>query len=344
MNSLRHYAICALLLVACSSTPIQPPKDSVFSIAFYNVENLFDLRDNPDKKDEDFLPISDKKWDKEKYSLKLSNLAKAISKIGDDNGPEVLGLCEVENKEVLEDLVKQKAIRKQKYQIVHFESPDVRGIDNALIYKKSFFEFRTAKTFDVTFPDDPDYKTRSILLVTGNVQGEEIHFIVNHFPSRRGGLKESEPRRLQAAKKLREIVESLLSINTNSKVIVMGDFNDEPTNKSIREVLKAKGKSFEPEQKELYNTLAYWDAQKKGSYNYRGNWQMLDQIMISGNVFSANSGLTYVDKSANVYSPEWLKQQEPEKYRGTPLRTFAGRKYLKGFSDHFPVFIHLEYK
>ncbi|MGB0522729.1 MAG: endonuclease/exonuclease/phosphatase family protein [Flammeovirgaceae bacterium] len=343
MNQFKYVALGMILLVACGSVSI-PVDDNTYSIAFYNVENLFDIEDDPDTNDEEFLPTSSKAWDKAKYKLKLANLARSISQIGDEDGPEVLGLCEVENQKVLQDLVKHKLLRKNKYQIVHHESPDHRGIDNALIFKKKAFELTSSKAFKVEFPDDPAYTTRSILLVTGLLKGEEIHFIVNHFPSRRGGLKASEPRRIQAATKLREIVESLMEIKSRSKIIVMGDFNDEPTNRSIREVLKAKGNSFDANKQELYNTLSHLDQQGKGSYNYRGNWQMLDQIILSGSVHSPASGWTYVPKSANVYAPEWLKQQTPEKYKGTPLRTFAGKKYLKGYSDHFPVFIHLRYK
>ena len=335
--------MCIILLLACTSSTL-PPKDILFTFAFYNVENLFDLTDDPDKNDEDFLPNSDRKWDKEKYKLKLNNLAQAISKIGDDNGPEVLGLCEVENKEVLEDLVKQKAIKKSKYQIVHHESPDHRGIDNALIYKKGFFEFKASQTFEVDFPDEEDYTSRAILLVTGNIEGEEVNFIVNHFPSRRGGLQASEPRRIQAAKKLREITESILNTNPNAKIVIMGDFNDEPSNKSIKEILMAKGKDFDSKKNELFNAMMDLDNQGKGSYNYRGNWQMLDQIILSESIYNAKIGWGYINESANVFAPEWLKQQTPEKYKGTPLRTFAGKKYLQGFSDHFPVYINVEFK
>lgn len=340
MHRLKIISLSLLFIACVSSTSV--PKESTYSIAFYNVENLFDTKDDPDKKDEDFLPDADRKWDKEKYELKLSLLASAIAKIGDDNGPEVLGLCEVENKAVLQDLVKQKAIKKQKYQIVHHESPDVRGIDNALIFKKGTFELKSSKLFTVDFPNDPNYKSRAILLVNGMMRGTEINFIVNHFPSRRGGLKESEPKRLVVAKKVREIVESLLNINSKANIVVMGDFNDEPTNNSIQEVLMAKGADFDPNSKQLFNTLADKDADGMGSYKYRGKWQMLDQILLSSNLLQSESSWKYVEGSGDVFSPEWLKQQTPEKYKGSPLRTFAGRKYLKGYSDHFPVFIQLQ--
>ena len=170
--------------------------------------------------------------------------------------------------------------------------------------------------------------------------GEPLSVIVNHFPSRRGGEKESEPRRLLVATKLRQIVDQLLEENASANIIIMGDFNDEPHNKSIKEVLMAKGGGFDSKKGELLNTLAALDAQGLGTYKYRDDWNMLDQIIISGGL-TDKVAWDYKPASATVFSPEWLKQQSPEKYKGTPLRTFGGRKYLNGYSDHFPVFIHL---
>lgn len=318
-------------------------KDGVHSIAFYNVENLFNLTHDEGKNDKDFLPTSEKRWDEEKYWQKQRNLAKVISKLGDSDGPEILGLCEVENSEVLEDLIKQKDLKSGKYGYVHFESKDYRGIDNALIYKKSVFTVTNSRTFQVDFPGG-DYTSRDILLVSGLFEGDEIHFLVNHFPSRRGGQAQSEPKRILVATKLREVVESLMTVNPNAKIVIMGDFNDETTDKSIQQVLMAKGKNFDASKGELYNAMANLENEGQGSYNYKDNWQMLDQIIMSNNMFEAKTGWDYIYNSSAVYSPEFMKQTEPEKYKGYPNRTFAGRKYLGGYSDHFPVYIQIEKK
>jgi predicted extracellular nuclease len=317
--------------------------DGVYSIAFYNVENLFNTTHDEGKKDEEYLPTSEKQWDKEKYEQKQKNLAKVISQLGDADGPEILGLCEVENLEVLEDLIKQKALKSEKYGIVHFESGDYRGIDNALIYKKKAFQVTNSRVFKIDFPGG-GYTSRDILLVSGLMGGDEIHFLVNHFPSRRGGQAKSEPKRVLVATKLREVVESLMKVNPNAKIVIMGDFNDETTDKSIQQVLMAKGKNFDASKGELYNAMANLDNEGHGSYNYKDNWQMLDQIIMSPNMFEAKSGWDYIYKSSAVYSEDYLRQTEPAKYRGYPNRTFAGRKYLGGYSDHFPVYIKIEKK
>lgn len=314
---------------------------TVYTVGFYNVENLFDTKDDPKTSDEDFLPTnSERPWTEERYQNKLKNLAEVISKLGDEDGPELLGVCEVENKEVLEALVAEEAIKGRNYGIVHFESADGRGIDNALLYKKDYFKVEKATNYVINFPMEPDYDTRDIVLVQGSFMGERLSLLVNHWPSRRGGEKESEPRRVLVATKVRQVVDQLLEKDPKANIIIMGDFNDETDNKSIKEVLMAKGEGFDPSAGELFNTLAALDAKNIGSYKYRDNWNMLDQIIISGNL-TDSQGWDYKASSATIFSPEWLKQQTPQKYKGSPLRTFGGRKYLGGYSDHFPVYIHL---
>ncbi len=322
-----------------------PKSGEQFTVGFYNVENLFDLEDDPATDDSDFLPSNQEKpWTAQRYETKLENLASVIAQLGDEDGPELLGLCEVENEAVLQELINTEKLQSRNYGVVHFDSPDGRGIDNALLFKKGCFQVRSASVYALSFPFDPDYKSRDILLVEGLLFGEPLALIVNHWPSRRGGEKESEPRRLIAANRARGIVERLQKENPNASIIVMGDFNDEPTNKSIKERLFAVGKSeYSGTEGELVNAMYELDQQGQGSYKYRSDWNMLDQIIYSAGLMDSQ-GLEFVENSATVFGPEWLKQQEPAKYKGSPLRTFGGRKYLGGYSDHFPVYVKLELK
>jgi predicted extracellular nuclease len=321
---------------------VAPSPDARYSIGFYNVENLFDTQDDPKTDDAEFLPSNQERpWTEERYQRKLENLAQVIAQLGDADGPEVLGLCEVENKAVLEALVAQPAIKARGYGIVHTESPDGRGIDNALIYKQDHFQVTKVTTYTLAFPSDPSYRSRDLLLVEGNLLGQPLAVVVNHWPSRRGGERESEPRRIVAAKQARSIVDRLLQADPQAQVVLLGDFNDEPTNKSLQEVLRAKGDGFDAQAGELFNAMMALDNAQKGSYKYKDSWNMLDQIVLSGGL-ADRAGLAYVPESATIFGPEWLLQQTPAQYKGSPLRTFGGRKYLGGYSDHLPVFVQVQ--
>jgi predicted extracellular nuclease len=303
-----------------------------FCVAFYNVENLYDIENDDKINDEDFLPDGKQKWTKERYEKKLKDLAKVIQEIGDKDGPEILGVCEIENKKVLEDLTSQADLKKHDYGIAHFDSPDKRGIDVALLYKKAFFELIKTEKFEVILPGDKP--TRDVLLVSGKTKGKEINFIVNHFPSRREGEEESEPNRLAAGKVTRQIIDKLLAENPNANIIVMGDYNDEPTNNSIVEEIRANNQpNFE--KGELLNLFYDIGQSKRGSYSYKGAWNMLDQMMISKALKTKLSGIKHI--KSDIYAPEWLKETNP-KYKGNPFRTYAGPNYLGGFSDHFAIY------
>lgn len=328
-----------------NSTDIRKPENGeVFTIGFYNVENLFDTEDDPKTRDEDFLPSNkEKPWTVEIYNTKKKNLAEVIAKMGDADGPEILGLCEVENKKVLEDLVAEEMIKGRNYGIVHRESSDGRGIDNALIYKKDCFKPTKVTMHVLKFPTEPNYRSRDIMLVRGDLFGEPIAIMVNHWPSRRGGMEKSEPKRLVAASKVRSIIEDLKSESPNLSIFIMGDFNDEPSNKSLATIGAVGMSGLESQQGDMFNAMYELDQQGKGSYKYRSDWNMLDQIILSPALMDGK-GLEYRKGSATVFGPEWLKQQKPAKYKGSPLRTYGGRKYLGGYSDHFPVFVEVEMK
>ena len=326
-----------------SSPEIREPKaGETFTIGFYNMENLFDTKDDPDTYDEDFLPSNQEKpWTVERYNTKKQNLAEVVAKFGDEDGPELLGVCEVENQQVLEELVAEESLKGRNYGIVHRESSDGRGIDNALLYKKDCFKPTKVTSHKLTFPSEPNYDSRDIFVVHGEFFGKPIVLIVNHWHSRSGGREKSEPRRLVAASKVKAVLKDLLAESPDTPIFVMGDFNDEPTNKSLSRIGAVGPKVFKGEEGQLLSAMYELDQQGKGSYKYRDNWNMLDQVILSSGL-TDGQGLEYVEGSATVFDPEWLRQQKPEKYKGSPLRTFGGRKYLGGYSDHFPVYVKVE--
>ncbi len=314
---------------------------SEITIGFYNVENLFDTKDNPVIDDDEFLPAGDKKWTVERYQKKLEKLAQAIDSLGDADGAEILGLAEIENRAVIEDLLRTERLKAKNYKIVHFDSPDKRGIDVAMIYKAAIFEPMLEKNIPVVFANEPNFKTRDILLVSGKLDGEPVHFIWTHFPSRVRGAEQSEPYRKAVGQQIRVIINELFREQPHAKILVAGDFNDLPENASIKEDLGAKPNPNYSEN-ELFNPTYELMTNGKGTYNYRGEWQMLDQVLLSENWVKAQTGFKYIERSANVYSPEFMKQQQDNQYKGNPDRTYAGKNYLGGSSDHFPVYARFE--
>jgi endonuclease/exonuclease/phosphatase family metal-dependent hydrolase len=312
-------------------------------IAFYNVENLFDTINDPNKNDEQFLPEGDYKWSEKRYLVKLEHLAKVIGAINDGSAPDILGLCEVENKRVLQDLLSLTKLRNEGYEIVHYESPDARGIDVALLYRKSMFKLKKANPNQLNL-DTFNTKTRDILYAKLQTRGkikENLHVLVNHWPSRWGGKAKSEPKRLLAAKKLRALRDSIIQKSEAANIVIIGDFNDETFDKSIKEVLGTTDDIKNSSNEFMYNAMARLAQSGLGSYNYRDNWNMLDQIIVSPGLLDNQKG-EYKEFSANIFSPDWLRQHGG-KYDQYPFRTFGGRKYLNGYSDHFAVSILLTF-
>ena len=311
-------------------------KDKLYTIAFYNIENLFDTVDDENTNDDDFLPTSKKRWTTKRYENKLRKLGQVISQIGDENTntpPVIVGLAEVENKRVVEDLINSKYLKSHNYDLVHYDSSDERGIDVALIYNTDVFEVTHSEPFAIYLENENgerDY-TRDVLLVTGRLQGEQIHVIVNHWSSRREGEKESEPKRLAGADTVNRITEILKTNYTDPKIIVMGDFNDNPNNNSIRSI---------EETSQLYNPFKTVLSNEKGSMNYDFEWNLFDQILISTNFFDPKSTSLDFNK-ADVFNSKFLTQYHG-KYKGQPFRTYVGKHYKGGYSDHFPVYIELE--
>ncbi len=321
------------ILFSCSSAKKMLKRE--YTVVSYNVENLFDTVDDPTIPDEEFLPASEKKWDNEKYQRKLTDIAKVISEVNPQELPEMVGLVEVENQQVLEDLVKTGKLRDQ-YAIVHEESPDFRGIDVALIYRKDAFSEIVHEVLPVTFPDDPEFKTRDILHVTGKMKNNVVHVFVNHWPSRIGGDEKTEPKRLLAASVLKKKVDQVFAADPKARIIIMGDMNDEPANKSLKETLGAQAPgSGAP----LINLMMPDDVAGKGTYFYSGNWNMLDNIVVSEAVLNGKR-MWIEDGKGTVFSNDWMIfiNKNGDK---TPNRSYVGNKYVGGVSDHFPVYFKM---
>jgi len=324
-----------------TSLPFPKKAQQYWFIASYNVENLFDTEDGPFD-DSEFLPISPKQWNEEKYQTKLKNLSEVILNMHPQKiGPDIIGLIEVENRKVVEDLMKTGNLAQGKYEIVHFESIDKRGIDVALCFKSAEIRLLNATYFRPIDEMDTAFTTRDILyaaLLLG--KNDTVHFFVNHWPSRRGG-EESEEKRILVAELLEKKIDSLRKENIHAKIVVMGDFNDNPSNWSISETLKAKKTKEEVREGNLWNAMADLQSQGKGTHKYKNEWNMLDQFMISYSLLHNKKGIRYHD--AFIFNPDFIQEQD-EKYKGAPLRTFVGNKYLGGYSDHFPILLILSKK
>lgn len=307
---------------------------AIGAIGFYNLENLFDTEDDADIRDEEYLPEGKNEWTEERYKEKVTNMAKVLGQMA--NGADVVGVVEVENRKVLEDLVAAPAMARHRYQIVHFDSPDGRGIDVALLYKPSAFKAFAFDKIQLKDNKNPDFKTRDMLWVKGLYHGDTLNVVVNHWPSRRGG---KEDKRILAAQILRNKVDSVQKINPAAKIILMGDFNDDPSNKSVKKVLLAGGKLSKLAPNGLFNTSMATFKQGFGTLFYRGAWNLFDQIIVSQSLLKDNAAkYHYMDKSFSVFAPNWMRVPDGE-YKGAPLRTFSYGVYQKGYSDHFPVYI-----
>lgn len=314
------------------------------TIAFYNVENLFDTIDDPKTYDDDRTPLGKDQWTEERYRAKLNNIAKVLPKIGRETtnrAPDIIGLCEVENREVLVDLINHPNLQELQYEIVHFDSPDERGIDVAFLYRKSAFLPTSFYSHRLLLTKQGEYRdyTRDQLVVGGLLDGEELHFIVNHWPSRSGGEARSRPNRIAAARLNKRIIDSILRKAPGTKIISMGDFNDDPTDYSLKMILKTKKKEEIQEPTDLYNPMENLHKKGFGSLAYRDRWNLFDQIYFTANLYlDPTSG--YKFWKAGIFNPPYLIDQKG-RYKGYPLRTYANGNYIGGYSDHFPVYIFL---
>ncbi|MDX8570832.1 endonuclease/exonuclease/phosphatase family protein [Elizabethkingia sp. HX QKY] len=339
-KSYKAALVFLILLVQSNLMTAQQKQYQVYTAAFYNLENLFDTEADPAINDTEFTPAGSNRWTTEKYNKKQANMAKVISRLGkkySQTGPAFIGLCELENRRVLEDLVAQPALAATGYGIVHYDSPDRRGVDVALLYNPALFKVKDSKTFAYHIKDMAEYRTRDILLVKGQLAGEDLHVLVNHWPSRYGG-KSSELRE-HAATIVRKVVDSLYAADDKAKVVIMGDLNDDPTDKSVRVVLGAKKYQNEVEKGGLFNTMWQHYDRGIGSLGYQGKWNLFDQIIVSEPLLGEDKTSLKFWKS-EIFNPEFLITQEG-RYKGYPFRTFSGNVFQNGFSDHFPTLIYL---
>lgn len=359
---IRKYFALFVVLSSMYTGYAQAKKFAVKTVAFYNFENLFDTINNPNN-DEEWLPGGAQHWTSAKYKQKLENLARVITQIGTNDqqkdAPVLVGGCEIENRGVLEDLVKQPKMQPWDYGIVHFDSPDKRGIDVALLYQKKHFKptsyinvplliYRDQKPDDakkekeeatddkIEVSKDNRVYTRDILLVTGLLDGEEVNIMVNHWPSRSGGEKKSSPFREEAGRLARKIMDSVYKVNPNAKILCMGDLNDGSYNKSVKEGIGAKLKKTEVKQFGVYNPFEQMAKEGNASLFYRDAGDIFDQIMVSETLIKEGyDSLKYW--KAGIYNKPFMIQNDGQ-YKGYPLRHSANEV---GFSDHFPVYIYL---
>ena len=318
----------------------------IHTVAFYNVENLFDTINDPNKQDEK-SPMMDITYDRGGvYKQKIKNMARVIADIGQDitkKTPAIVGISEVENEQVIIDLINDSSLSDINYSIIHYESPDKRGIDVAMIYDKDIFKPISTKSFELLIYDDESNNrifTRDQLLVSGMLDDDLIHVIVNHWPSRSGGEARSISKRESAARLNKKIIDSLHKLDRNAKIITMGDFNDNPMNNSIKGIIGAKKNKEDVKVKEMYNPMEkILTNEGIGSNTYRDVWFLFDQVIISkgllGNDFSS-----YKFYKAGVFNKPYLTQKEG-KYKGQPFRSFSYSKFTNGYSDHYPTFIYL---
>ncbi len=315
----------------------------IAAIGFYNFENLFDTLDTPDVRDEEFTPSGDKLYNTRIYREKLDRLAGTVAEVGRERTPDglaILGVAEVENRQVLEDFVGHPRLRDRDYRIVHYDSPDQRGIDVALLYQPKYFEPTASRAVPVPIREyGADRPTRDILLVSGNFRGDRLHVLVNHWPSRSGGESATEKYRALGARKCKMLMDSLCRNDPQARVILLGDLNDDPSSTSVRKILDAKRRPDQVGRCGCYNPM--YDLYKKGfgTVAWRDAWSLFDQIIVNQALLRPDTG-GYRYFQVGIHNPKKLVQQTGP-YKGYPFRTYAGDRYLGGYSDHFPVYVYL---
>lgn len=318
----------------------------IHTLAFYNLENLFDTINDPLKNDE-ASPLMEIEANRASiYEKKIKNMARVIDDIGRDksnNAPAIIGVCEIENRKVLEDLVNNPLLLPKDYGIIHYDGPDRRSIDVALLYQKALFQPIDSKNHELIIYDDIRKNrvyTRDQLLVKGKLEGDLIYIIVNHWPSRSGGEARSRPKRVAAAKLNKRIIDSVQSVDPYAKIFTMGDLNDDPTNESVKKVLKAKSKQSKVVLKGIYNPFENMFKKKGlGTTAYRDAWSLFDQIMMTKPLLEKDYS-SFRFYKAGIYNKAYLTNKRG-RWKGYPFRSFADGGFTDGFSDHFPVYVYL---
>lgn len=335
MNHRSIAIICLLLFEIAVYT--QNPVQTTYRVMCYNVENYFDCVDDSLTDDSEYLPGGMRGWNYEKYTRKQANISKVIAAVGGWEAPALVGLCEIESEKCMWDLTRHSGLKNMNYRFVHFESPDPRGVDVALLYQAMFFKPVRKQAINIRFPFSEKSRTRDVLFVSGIVPtGDTLHVFVCHFPSRLGGELESEEKRNFVASVVRQKTDSLFAANAKSNILIMGDFNDYPTDKSIFDVLGALPPVKNAGFGKLYNLMYPVHFAGKGSHKHEGSWGALDQIIVSGNLLINNS---FSCKEAAVFEAPFLLEEDNKFLGKQPFRTYNGMKYQAGFADHLPVFV-----
>ncbi|MFT4062398.1 MAG: endonuclease/exonuclease/phosphatase [Edaphocola sp.] len=315
----------------------------VSAVAFYNLENLFDTLDDPRKFDEEFTPNGANHYTSDVYKKKLHNMATVLSQLATEknpDGPALVGVAEIENERVLQDLVHQPELVQRNWRIVHFESPDVRGIDVAMLYNPKYFKVLSARALPVDIVENgkPEY-TRDVLYVTGRLGNDTFHVFVNHWPSRRGGEAATVWKRAKAASVSRHIIDAIMKQNPNAKAIVMGDLNDDPIDPSVAKTLGAQGVKSEVRPGGMFNPWVDFYKQGIGTLGYNDSWNLFDQIILSYGFINPKADKWHFYK-AEIFNRKFLKSSFGQ-YKGYPHRSFSGITWIDGYSDHFPTLVYL---
>ncbi len=342
----RFIATLALTSLFAAALFAQKPH----TVVFYNVENFFDTINDPDINDEEFTPEGKNKWTGDKYYKKLANVEKVLFDIARVNKayPAVIGVSEVEVRTVLEDIASTPSLAKANYRIAHYDSPERRGVDVAFFYRPDIFKLEGSFPERAVIPSWPDFKTRDILTMWGTIEDEEFFFMVAHWSSRWGGKEQSSFLREANGAQMRRIADSVRLLRPETKFVLMGDFNDDPEDKSVKEMLGAKANIKDLEEGDLYTPFASMLRAGYGTLAYGDAWNLFDNIVVSENLVNPKKGELELQKSiynrkfyGNIFKPAYLIQSEG-KFKGYPFRCFSGGAFVGGFSDHLPVFINID--
>jgi Endonuclease/Exonuclease/phosphatase family len=337
---LRVLRILILMTLVIRSGYSQGPSDQHVRVMFYNVENLFDVYDDTLKNDDDFLPDGTHRWNFTRYNKKINSLYKTIVAAGEWNPPIVVGLCEVENRKVLKDLIYDTYLNKFNYGIIHEESPDHRGIDVCLIFRKEFADIIDYQYWIPSEIGDEIFTSRSVLYAKMAIKADTIHFIINHWPSRRGGVLAAETTRRVIAKMVKTKIDSIV-VNSNyeAKLVIMGDFNCTPLDQVMRLLVDPSDSNTI-----LMNLTEEMAIKGKGTYRYRGIWEMIDQILVSEWLIRCGEGIYTDAEKFRVFKPDFLLMDDLKYPGDRPLSTYRGYKYQGGYSDHLPILLDLGFR
>ena len=337
----RQGLFASLIAVACFA---QKP----YKVVFYNFENLFDTIHDPGVLDEEFTPEGPKKWNSAKYTRKIGNLERVLFDIAaeDKDYPVVIGVSEIENRSVMEDVIAQPKLAPGNYRIVHYDSPDARGVDVAFYYRPDVFKLEGSAAIPFKMPELPNFRTRDFVTMWGTIDSEPFFFLVSHWPSRLGGKDASEFKRIAVGEQMRRIADSVLKVNPATKIVAMGDFNDDPTDPSMLEGLNAKPKVKDLQPGDFFSPFHAVLRAGMGTLAYGDAWNLFDNIVVSENLVNAKPGELRLVRApgskyyGNVFKRNYMIQREGQ-FKGYPLRTYVGNNFQGGYSDHFPVYIYI---